>query len=107
MIPLRGWKRQLAPRDPIRGHELLEIIPLFDVTAADVLDLAVADDALARLVSRFREGGDVGHVGAEEREGRVVDFAEAGEAGEEGAPEHWCEGVSLGVFFPVMSGRSA
>lgn len=52
---------------------------------AGVADLAGADDRFGGFSFVFDEGRDVGHVAAEDGDGRVVDFFHPVEGGEEGA----------------------
>lgn len=51
MIPLGGGERQLGLLDVLGRDVLLEVVPLVDVGATDVLDLANTDDGLSRLVT--------------------------------------------------------
>lgn len=46
--------------DAFLVYDALQVIPLIDVCAPNVLDFSGADDALARLMARFGESGDVG-----------------------------------------------
>lgn len=51
MVPLGGGEGQLGLLDVLGRDVLLEVVPLVDVGAADVLDLADADDGLSGLVA--------------------------------------------------------
>lgn len=62
MIPFRGSQGQLACRDLVFGYDALEEVPLVNIAASLVRDLAVTYDRLSGLVSSFGEGGNVGHV---------------------------------------------
>lgn len=51
MIPLRGRECELRLLDALGREEALQIVPLVDVGAADMLDLPHAHDGLARLMA--------------------------------------------------------
>lgn len=95
VVPVRGSKSDLQVLDLLGGNEASEVLELVDICAADVLDLACAEDALAGLVASLEEGGDIGGVGSEDIWVRVLDLIEPVEAGEEGAPEHCPQGSQL------------
>ena len=96
VIPLGRCKCQFTLMHSLFGYGAFKIVPLVDVGAPSVLDLASTDDAFDRLVAVLGEGGNVGHVRAENLDPDVLDFFEAVEAGEEAAPEH-SNGVSVGA----------
>lgn len=88
VIPFRRGQSQLASRNLVFGYDALEKVPLINIAATLMSDLAVADDGLARLVSRLGEGGNIRHIQAEHINIRIEDLLEAIERGKEGAPEH-------------------
>lgn len=51
VVPLGRRQRELGLLDVLGREVLLEVVPLVDVGAADVLDLARADDGLSWLVA--------------------------------------------------------
>jgi hypothetical protein len=59
VIPFRCGQGKLCLADPLFQQQALQIIPLINVTASDVLDLAGADDSLSRLMATFRKGSNV------------------------------------------------
>lgn len=95
VIPFRCRERHLALVHSLLGNNALQVIPLIDVGASNVLDLTRADDGLAGLVARLGESGNVGHIHAEYVDVGVLDLFEALHAWEEGAPEHY------GLLFSV------
>lgn len=86
MVPVRRRERELGLGDLFSREDALQVLPLRQVGAADVLDLTGADDRLAGLVAALSEGGYVGYVHAEDVDVDVGHLLEAVESGEEGAP---------------------
>lgn len=95
VVPVRGGEGDLQVLDLLGGNEASEVLELVDVCAADVLDLACAEDALAGLVASLEEGGDIGGIGTEDICVGFGNLLEAVETGEEGAPEHCPQGSQL------------
>lgn len=59
VIPFECGQGKLCLADPLFQQQALQIIPLINVSASDVLNLAGADDSLSRLMATFRRGSNV------------------------------------------------
>ena len=88
MVPFRCSHSDLTFTNSLLRHDTLQVVPLVDVGASNVLDLASADDAFSGLVTCLGEGGDVWHVHAEDVNVWVLDLFEAFHSREESAPKH-------------------
>ena len=89
VVPFRRRHCEFAFLGLFFWYNTLQVIPLINVSASNMLDLAGADDAFGRLVTLLHEGRNVGHVGAEDLGWGVLDFLEAFHAWEESTPEHY------------------
>ncbi len=69
---------------------------MIGIGAADMFDLANANNGFAGFGARFGAGGYVREVGAEDVDRRVLDLFHAWETGPEGTPEHWFWRVTVG-----------
>lgn len=88
VIPVGCRKRDLQVLDLLRRDQAGQVLELVDVGAADMLDLTGTDDSLTGFVAGLGEGSNVRDVDTEDLRVRVLDFLEAIQTGEEGAPEH-------------------
>jgi hypothetical protein len=59
MVPFWGCESKLGLADTFFWQQALQIIPLINISAPDMLDLACADDTLSRLMATFRKGSNV------------------------------------------------
>jgi hypothetical protein len=87
MVPFRCSKRELGLVLPLLWEEGFQVVPLVDVCASDVLDLACANDGLSRLVSALSESCNIWYVHAEDIDVGVLDFFKPFESWEECAPK--------------------
>ena len=95
VVPVRGGKGDLDVLDLLGGNKAGEVFELVDIGATNVLDLAGADHALAGLVAGLEESGDIGSVVTEDIGVDLVDLFESLQTGEEGAPEHYRQSISI------------
>lgn len=89
VVPVRSGQSDLQVLDLVSGDLAGKVLELVDIGAADVLDLACADDGLTRLVASLEEGSNVGSVRAEDVGLELGDLLESVQTGEESTPEHW------------------
>jgi hypothetical protein len=59
VVPLRRREGELRLPDVLGREAILEVVPLVDVGAADMLDFARTDDRFARLVAGLSWDGGV------------------------------------------------
>ncbi len=59
MVPFRCCQSELGFPDTFLWQKALQIIPLINVGASNVLDLAGTDDCLSRLMAAFGKGSNV------------------------------------------------
>lgn len=106
VIPLGRREGELRLLDVLGWEELLQVVPLVDISTADMLDLSSAYDRFARFVARLgwydcvsslplgsmrygrpTERGQVRNVEPEYFQGWILDFLHSLKGREEGAPE--------------------
>lgn len=61
MVPFRGRQREFGLLNILGREYLFEVVPLVDIGAADMLDLAYADDGLPGLVTGLGWEGRSAH----------------------------------------------
>lgn len=88
VVPVRSGQGDLQVLDLISGDLAGKVLELVDIGAANVLDLACADDSLTGLVASLQEGSNVGSIRAEDVGLELGDLLEAVQTGEESTPEH-------------------
>lgn len=88
MVPVGRSKSKLDVLHLVRGHDALDKAELADVGAADVADLARADDRLGRFGFFFHKRRGVRQVRAKHFRAGVLDLGHAFEIRPERAPEH-------------------
>jgi hypothetical protein len=59
MIPFWCGQGKLGLADPFFWQQALRIVPLINISASDMFDLARADDSLSRLMTTFRKGSNI------------------------------------------------
>ena len=59
VVPLRRREGELRLPDVLGREAILEVVPLVDVGAADMLDFACTDDRFARFVAGLSWDGGV------------------------------------------------
>lgn len=94
MIPIRSSEGELCLVLSLLGKEILQVVPLVDVRATNMLDFAGTENRLAWFVARLGESCNVRDIHPEDIFWEVCDFFEAVEAWEECAPRginlcHW------------------
>lgn len=87
VVPLWCRKSELGLMLSLLGKEVLQVVPLVDVCASNVLDLSCADDCLSGLVSALSEGCNVWDVHAEDVNVWVLNLFKSLQSGEEGTPK--------------------
>lgn len=88
VVPVGSGKGDLQVLDLILGHQTGQVLELVDIGAANMLDLAGAEDSLAGLVAGLEESGNVGGIRAEDVRVELGDLVETIQAREESTPEH-------------------
>lgn len=89
VVPFRSGQGHFYFAPLLLPSDAFHVLVLWNVRRlASVRDLADADDRLAGLLVGLGEGGNVGHVEAEDVEGRVEDLLHPVQFGEKRPPEH-------------------